>query len=86
MTPTRQAVIDVGTNSVKLLVAEIASGGVRPVLEQSEQTRLKGHKGWVNKVYCLGADAEKERKDHEAARDRISSAGRQRGPSRGKET
>ena len=32
--------IDVGTNSVKLLVAEVAPDGVRPVLEQSEQTRL----------------------------------------------
>jgi len=40
VTPRRQAVIDVGTNSVKLLVAELASNGVQPVLEQSEQTRL----------------------------------------------
>jgi len=40
VTPSRQAVIDVGTNSVKLLVAEIGSVGVRPVVEQSEQTRL----------------------------------------------
>jgi len=40
VTLRRQAVIDVGTNSVKLLVAEIGSSGVRPVIEQSEQTRL----------------------------------------------
>jgi exopolyphosphatase/guanosine-5'-triphosphate,3'-diphosphate pyrophosphatase len=36
----RQAVIDVGTNSVKLLVAEVEGGRVQPLLEQSEQTRL----------------------------------------------
>lgn len=40
--PVRRAVIDIGTNSVKLLVADLASGGVRPVLEDSKQTRL-GH-------------------------------------------
>ncbi|MBI5772433.1 MAG: hypothetical protein HZA89_01670 [Verrucomicrobia bacterium] len=37
---TRRAVIDVGTNSVKLLVAEVGGGAVSPLLEQSEQTRL----------------------------------------------
>lgn len=36
----RRAVIDVGTNSVKLLVAELGDGSVRPVVEQSKQTRL----------------------------------------------
>jgi exopolyphosphatase/guanosine-5'-triphosphate,3'-diphosphate pyrophosphatase len=36
----RRAVIDIGTNSVKLLVAEVGAGGVFPLLEQSEQTRL----------------------------------------------
>src|SRR5262245_8110129 len=40
MEPPRRAVIDVGTNSVKLLVAEVANNRVVPVLEQSEQTRL----------------------------------------------
>ena len=30
----------VGTNSVKLLVADVQNGVVRPVLEDSEQTRL----------------------------------------------
>jgi exopolyphosphatase/guanosine-5'-triphosphate,3'-diphosphate pyrophosphatase len=35
-----RAVIDVGTNSVKLLVAEVAGQIVTPLLEQSEQTRL----------------------------------------------
>ena len=40
MTPVRRAVIDVGTNSVKLLVADAGGGLVQPVLEDSEQTRL----------------------------------------------
>ena len=42
MEPVRRAVIDVGTNSVKLLVADVAGREVRPVSEQSKQTRL-GH-------------------------------------------
>jgi exopolyphosphatase / guanosine-5'-triphosphate,3'-diphosphate pyrophosphatase len=40
MSQTRRAVIDVGTNSVKLLVADITGHDVRPVLEESKQTRL----------------------------------------------
>jgi len=36
----RRAVIDVGTNSVKLLVADVSGGEVRPVHEESRQTRL----------------------------------------------
>ena len=40
MTPERRAVIDVGTNSVKLLVAEMAEVSLHPVLETSVQTRL----------------------------------------------
>ena len=42
MEPIRRAVIDVGTNSVKLLVADVAGHEVQPVCEQSKQTRL-GH-------------------------------------------
>src|SRR2546430_4182583 len=38
--PVRRAVIDVGTNSVKLLVAEVSGPMIRPLLERSEQTRL----------------------------------------------
>jgi exopolyphosphatase/guanosine-5'-triphosphate,3'-diphosphate pyrophosphatase len=38
--PNRRAVIDVGTNSVKLLVGDIAGGAVTPVSETSRQTRL----------------------------------------------
>ena len=36
----RRAVIDVGTNSVKLLVADVDGRTVRPVHEESRQTRL----------------------------------------------
>jgi exopolyphosphatase/guanosine-5'-triphosphate,3'-diphosphate pyrophosphatase len=36
----RRAVIDVGTNSVKLLVADVAGRDVQPVHEESRQTRL----------------------------------------------
>jgi exopolyphosphatase/guanosine-5'-triphosphate,3'-diphosphate pyrophosphatase len=36
----RRAVIDIGTNSVKLLVAEVAGQVVSPLTERSEQTRL----------------------------------------------
>ncbi len=42
MQPIRRAVIDVGTNSVKLLVGDVAVQAIRPVWEQSKQTRL-GH-------------------------------------------
>lgn len=40
MSHSRRAVIDVGTNSVKLLVADADGRDVRPVLEDSKQTRL----------------------------------------------
>ena len=36
----RRAVIDIGTNSVKLLVADVSHDAVEPVWEGSEQTRL----------------------------------------------
>jgi exopolyphosphatase/guanosine-5'-triphosphate,3'-diphosphate pyrophosphatase len=36
----RRAVIDVGTNSIKLLVADVLDHEVTPVSEQSKQTRL----------------------------------------------
>ena len=38
--PTRRAVIDVGTNSVKLLVADVTPDAITPQFETSEQTRL----------------------------------------------
>src|SRR5258708_1029193 len=40
MKSARRAVIDVGTNSVKLLVADITGREVEPVWEESKQTRL----------------------------------------------
>ena len=40
MQPVRRAVIDIGTNSIKLLVGEVTDGIVLPVDERSEQTRL----------------------------------------------
>ena len=40
MSFARRAVIDIGTNSVKLLVAEVAGHAVRPLCEDSQQTRL----------------------------------------------
>ncbi len=38
--PQRRAVIDVGTNSVKLLVADVAGAHISPVAEESITTRL----------------------------------------------
>lgn len=40
MAPVRRAVIDIGTNSVKLLVADVSNRAVDPIFETSEQTRL----------------------------------------------
>jgi exopolyphosphatase / guanosine-5'-triphosphate,3'-diphosphate pyrophosphatase len=40
MKSVRRAVIDVGTNSVKLLVADVQGSGVIPIIEESWQTRL----------------------------------------------
>ena len=40
MISVRRAVIDVGTNSIKLLVADVSGRNVRPVHEESRQTRL----------------------------------------------
>jgi exopolyphosphatase/guanosine-5'-triphosphate,3'-diphosphate pyrophosphatase len=38
--PNRRAVIDIGTNSVKVLIADVAEGRLTPVSEMSRQTRL----------------------------------------------
>src|SRR5207249_3206042 len=40
MPPTVRAVIDIGTNSVKLLVADVDGASIRPLYEGSHQTRL----------------------------------------------
>lgn len=39
-TQNRRAVIDIGSNSVKLLVADIANGVVCPIVHEGKQTRL----------------------------------------------
>ena len=39
-TQNRRAIIDVGSNSVKLLIAEVADGEVMPIIHEGEQTRL----------------------------------------------
>jgi exopolyphosphatase/guanosine-5'-triphosphate,3'-diphosphate pyrophosphatase len=38
--PPRRAVIDIGTNSIKVLIGDVCGGLVIPVEERSEQTRL----------------------------------------------
>ncbi len=40
MSAVRRAVIDVGTNSVKLLVADVLGREIQPICEESKQTRL----------------------------------------------
>ena len=40
MQPVRRALIDVGTNSIKLLVADVCGREVAPIHEESKQTRL----------------------------------------------
>ena len=40
MSSERRAVIDVGTGSVKLLIADVTGSTVTPIQEESEQTRL----------------------------------------------
>ncbi|MEO5804223.1 MAG: hypothetical protein ABIR24_11905 [Verrucomicrobiota bacterium] len=52
--PQRRAVIDVGTNSVKLLVADISDSEIIPVCEESKQTRLG--RGFYE-THLLQADA-----------------------------
>jgi len=39
-TQNRQAIIDVGSNSVKLLIADVVDGVVTPLIHEGEQTRL----------------------------------------------
>lgn len=69
--PQRRAVIDVGTNSVKLLVADVAGATVTPVLETARQTRLGrgfyparrlGHEALLRTVAAVRAFAKEARK------------------------
>jgi exopolyphosphatase/guanosine-5'-triphosphate,3'-diphosphate pyrophosphatase len=50
----RRAVIDIGTNTVKLLVADVEDGTVRPVVAKDVTTRLGEG---VNKTHRLATDA-----------------------------
>ena len=54
MKSVRRAVIDVGTNSVKLLVADVHGSVVVPIIEESRQTRLG--KNFYD-THCLQPDA-----------------------------
>src|SRR5262245_25757496 len=49
MNPEHRAVIDVGTNSIKLLVADTAGGRVRPVLEARAQQPVRLGRGFYSK-------------------------------------
>jgi exopolyphosphatase/guanosine-5'-triphosphate,3'-diphosphate pyrophosphatase len=91
MKGVRRAVIDIGTNSVKLLVAEVEGAEVRPVLEESRQTRLgqgfyKTHRlqaGPIARTATAVAEFAARARDHEAASIRViaTSAARDAGNS-----
>lgn len=66
-----RAVIDVGTNSVKLLVAEVEGNTVTPLLEESAQTRLG--QGFYE-THVLQAEAIQN--TAQVVRDFIQTAGR----------
>jgi exopolyphosphatase / guanosine-5'-triphosphate,3'-diphosphate pyrophosphatase len=72
METIRRAVIDVGTNSVKLLVADVRGRDVQPVHEESKQTRLG--KGFYesNRLQseAIARTAEAAREFAEIARDK----------------
>src|SRR5262245_3655645 len=48
MRPEHRAVIDVGSNSIKLLVADTAGGRVRPVLETKAQQPVRLGRGFYS--------------------------------------
>lgn len=71
--------IDIGTNSVKLLVAEVEGAEVRPVWEESRQTRLgqglyqmqRLQAGPIAKTAAAAAEFAARARDHEAASIRV---------------
>ena len=69
MSHTRRAVIDVGTNSVKLLVADVEGHDVRPVCEDSKQTRL-GQGFYETHRLQAGADRENRQSRQDTSRKR----------------
>jgi len=66
-----RAIIDIGTNSVKLLVADVSTGCAKPIFEGSEQTRLGA--GFYE-THLLSKQAIE--KTAEAVRDFVAKAGR----------
>ncbi|MGO8676121.1 MAG: Ppx/GppA family phosphatase [Limisphaerales bacterium] len=74
-----RAVIDIGTNSVKLLVAEVEAAEVRPVWEGSRQTRLgqglyktqRLQAGPLAKTAAAVAELAAKARDFEAASIRV---------------
>jgi exopolyphosphatase/guanosine-5'-triphosphate,3'-diphosphate pyrophosphatase len=79
MKGVRRAVIDIGTNSVKLLVAEVEGAEVRPVWEESSQTRLgqglytmqRLQPGPIAKTAAAVAEFAARARDREAASIRV---------------
>ncbi|HWX20968.1 MAG TPA: Ppx/GppA phosphatase family protein [Candidatus Binatia bacterium] len=79
MEAVRRAVIDVGTNSIKLLVADIAGRQVDPVCEESQQTRLgegfydthRLQPGPIAKTGRAVADFAAKAREHKAAAVRV---------------
>ncbi len=58
----RRAVLDIGTNSVKLLVADVSGGVVTPLFERGEQTRLgaglfENHRLHPDAIACTASAA-----------------------------
>jgi exopolyphosphatase/guanosine-5'-triphosphate,3'-diphosphate pyrophosphatase len=92
MKGVRRAVIDIGTNSVKLLVADVEGAEVRPVREESRQTRLgqglytrqRLQAGPIAKTAAAAAEFAARARDHQAASIRViaTSAARDAGNSR----
>jgi exopolyphosphatase/guanosine-5'-triphosphate,3'-diphosphate pyrophosphatase len=76
METVRRAVIDVGTNSIKLLVADVCGRDVTPVIEESRQTRLgKGfYKNHRLQPETIAHTAEAVWEFAEIARERNSSS------------
>jgi exopolyphosphatase/guanosine-5'-triphosphate,3'-diphosphate pyrophosphatase len=79
MEGVRRAVIDIGTNSVKLLVADVEGAEVWPVREESRQTRLgqglyttqRLQAGPIAKTAAAAAEFAARARDHQAASIRL---------------
>ena len=76
METVRRAVIEVGTNSIKLLVADVRGREVAPVLEESRQTRLGKGFYEANRLQpeAVARTAEAVREFAEIAREKSATA------------